>query len=272
MYNNSVDQDESDDSSISPYDICDVNCSYYEPGKLGLFSADKDINGSFFHLNCQGLVNHWDNFLSLLCDIQSEKFTFDVIGLSELFKIDGHNLDLPGYHSILGNTRRDCNRGGVGLYITNEKNYVVRDDLSIFIPNIFESLFVEIKNEHESNIIVGVLYRPNTAPKADLNIFVATFVELLDIINIERKQCVIKGDFNIDLLKYSEHGITNDFVNNVFNKSLIPVIIKPIGVDKWNRSNDFVNNVFNKSLIPVIIKPIGVDKWNRSYVHKLCYQ
>ncbi len=80
------------------------------------------------------------------------------------------------------------------------------------------------------------------------------------------------GHFNIDLLKYIEHGITNDFVNNVFNKSLIPVIIKPIGVDKWNRSNDFVNNVFNKSLIPVIIKPIGVDKWNRSYVHKLCYQ
>ncbi len=55
-------------------------------------------------------------------------------------------------------------RGGVGVFIKETLNYIIRENISVFIPHIFESIFIEIVNESERNIIVGVIYRPNTEP------------------------------------------------------------------------------------------------------------
>ena len=49
----------------------------------------------------------------------------------------------------------------------------------------------------------------------------------MDIINNEKKSCVIMGDFNIDLLKYSSHAKTNDYVDNVFTRGFVPLMTKP---------------------------------------------
>ena len=34
--------------------------------------------------------------------------------------------------------------GGVGIYVKNGIDYKIREDLSLFIPHIFESIFIEI--------------------------------------------------------------------------------------------------------------------------------
>ena len=130
----------------------------------------------FFHWNCQGIGAHWDNFKSLLCEIHGDTFSFDYIGISETFRTDIHNLNLPGYHDIISRTRENNSRGGVGLYINENIQFTIREDISVFIPHIFESIFIEVKTKHEKKQIVGVIYRPNTAPKADINIFSTTFI------------------------------------------------------------------------------------------------
>ena len=48
--------------------------------------------------------------------------------------------------------------------------FKVRTDLSILIPHIFESLYIEIVL-NDKNILVGTIYRPSTYPQADLDMF-----------------------------------------------------------------------------------------------------
>ena len=54
---------------------------------------------------------------------------------------------INGYHDILSNTRHDSEygHGGVGIYINENMSFLKRDDLTIFIPHVIESLFVEVK-------------------------------------------------------------------------------------------------------------------------------
>ena len=70
-------------------------------------------------------------------------------------------------------------RGGVGMYIKETHQFSERSDLSIFIPHIFESIFIETHINNKT-IIVGTIYRPNTPPKADIEIFTHTMIELLN--------------------------------------------------------------------------------------------
>ena len=87
----------------------------------------------------------------------------------------------------------------------HEINYKTRDDLGVFIPHVFESLFIEIgsKSDHKRSII-GVINRPNTAPKVDTDIFSSTLFDIMDSINNEHKHGIIMGDMNIDLLQFGE--------------------------------------------------------------------
>ena len=61
------------------------------------------------------------------------------------------------------------NRGGVGIFIKYSLDYCVREDISVFIPHICETVFIEIKNDNGRNTIVGMMYRPNTEPHADID-------------------------------------------------------------------------------------------------------
>ncbi|KAK2142464.1 hypothetical protein LSH36_951g01001, partial [Paralvinella palmiformis] len=73
-------------------------------------------------------------------------FFFNFIDISEVFRCDpDQRLSLPGFHEI--KTRlRDMNVDyrGVALLIKKSLDIKIRDDLSVFIPHMFESLFVEL--------------------------------------------------------------------------------------------------------------------------------
>jgi len=43
------------------------------------------------------------------------------------------------------------------------------EDLRVFIPHVYESLFIEMENECDAKLIAGVIYRPNTSPRADVD-------------------------------------------------------------------------------------------------------
>lgn len=90
---------------------------------------------------------------------------------------------------------------------------------------MFLSIFVEVNSKPNMKNIVGVIYRPNSQPKADLDIFMSTFSDLMISINNEKKHNTIMDDFNIDLLKYNLHEKTNDFVDNIIaNGYFLPTV------------------------------------------------
>ena len=120
---------------------------------------------SAFSLNCRSLSANWDSYNELLANINSSKFAFDLLGISELFNLPPDlSFELEGYHDIICKNRdpNDSVRGGVGLYIKKDIIYKDRPDLTLFIPHVIETIFVEIKVNNCKNIIVGNIYRPNT--------------------------------------------------------------------------------------------------------------
>ena len=51
-------------------------------------------------------------------------------------------------------------------------------DLSIFIPNVFESQFIKIETSHNKFTIIGNIYRPNTGPIASVKDFNKTEIKV----------------------------------------------------------------------------------------------
>ena len=153
---------------------------------------------------------------------------FDVIGITELFGMAQGECSIQGYHPLEFATRNDSNksRGGVGLYVKCKYKYKQRQDLSIFMPNIFESIFIEIIIDRK-NIIVGTVYRPNSYPKADIDVFMHTMNELQHLLGCEHKEVYIMGDMNIDLLNFTSHKKTGEYLENILAQGFLPLITKP---------------------------------------------
>ncbi len=226
LYNNEFTEDDIIDS---PYLSIDNTCDYYEPHNVEkLLNQNRSV--SLFCLNTQGLRAHWDVFNELI-DIMngdSSNGSFDVIGITELYSMERNECNLNSYHPIEFKTRNDTtgSRGGVGMYIKKEYQFHTRNDLSIFIPHILESIFVEIIRNNRS-ILVGTIYRPNTPPKADLDIFIHSMLELGSLLKRENMEVFLMGDTNIDLLKFKNNTKTDDYLENIFSSGFLPLITKP---------------------------------------------
>ena len=153
----------------------------------------------------------------------------------------------------------DC-RGGVALFIKDTVDFKIRNDLSVFIPHVYESIVIEISPESGKKIIVGVIYRPNTAPRADMDIFTTTLHEIIDQINMEHKLGVIMGDMNVDLLKYSSHDATDTYVDGIFSRGFIPRIFKPTRITHTSATlidHIITNDIAHSSTSGIIINDVA---------------
>jgi len=193
--------------------------SYYKPADFQRYIHTDVLRDqiSLFHLNCRGLSANWDSFHDLICNLRCFSFSFNVIGISEIYQCKNDaRLRLTGYHNIISRHREDGPRGGVGLFIKDNLIYKLRDDISVFIPHIFNQFFIEITNAHGKNLIIGVIYRTNSGPHAHLDIFSRTMQDIMDTIQHENKPCVFMGDMNIDLLKCGDHSKTNEYLDTTW--------------------------------------------------------
>ena len=173
---------------------------------------------------------------------------FDVIGISE-HKIHKSsekptaNLKIPSYHEFVFQPT-ETSHGGTGFYLKDYIDYVERTDLDFSSVGDFETSFIEIKFPKKKNLIIGCIYRHPTS-KISIQEFNQCFLEpLLQKINSENKQCVLMGDFNIDLLKCETHDNTNAFLNNLSSSFFSPYIIQPTRL----ASKTLIDNIFFNSL------------------------
>ncbi len=101
--------------------------------------------------------------------------------------------------------------GAVWVFLSTNILVTKSRDLSVFIPHVFESIFIEIENNtnNQKPIIIGVIYRPNTPPRADLDKSIESISTIIDRIASTNRKAIIMGDLNIDLLKYGSHNKTD---------------------------------------------------------------
>ena len=126
---------------------------------------------------------------------------------------------IEGYHNYIGTNGLSA-KGGCGFYINDSLNSMPRKDLNIKLKddnNEFESCWVEIINDKEPNILLGVFYRHTN--KKDTK-FTVSLLATLKKIRKENKKIIISGDFNFDLLQHEKNEEIDIFLNSMLGNNL----------------------------------------------------
>ena len=153
-----------------------------------------------FHLNISAL--HYD-FSELHILLGNCRVNFNIIGITESrLKRNQraiHNIDIPNYN--MQQRSAEGPSDSALIYIKNDIIYKVRNDLKIYQSEKLESVFIEIINSNNRNIIAGCIY---CHPSMEVNEFNSLFLNILIEKQLleKNKEIVLLGDFNIDLLNY----------------------------------------------------------------------
>ena len=186
------------------------------------------------------------NLTKLTDFLKTLNLDLSIIGISETW-LDGKNqncdyVGIEGYNFV-HESRTDRSGGGVGLFVNNNINFKLRPDLSTFDSQIMESLFTEIIRPKLSNIIIWNIYRP---PNSNMQMFIDKMNTIMSKVTNEQKECLLLGDFNIDLLRYNQHNITNDFLDTMFSHSFLPTINRPARITSHTATS--IDNIFSNCL------------------------
>ena len=124
--------------------------------------------------------------------------------------------------------------------ISNNLSYKPRNDLCNY-KSTEQSIFIEILIPKKTNVIVGSICRH---PHMDLNEFNDYCINnLLNKLSKENKTVFLLGDFNIDLLNYSQHSLTNEFLGSLSSHMLLSLIVKPTRIR--NNSKALIDNIYS---------------------------
>ena len=113
------------------------------------------------------------------------------------------------------------------------------------LPDISESLFIEIKRVGHKNLIIECIYRHHTPIPTFLTGFLG------DALNVVSKQpnkiCALMGDFNADLIKYATNANTGDFYDLLCSHAFRPLILQASRVT--TKSATLIDNIFINDML-----------------------
>ena len=204
-----------------------LDCSYYTDTR---FNDEININDglSIIHINCRSLSA---NFSRLADYLSGFNHMFDIIAVSETWLTSNSNpslFNLPGYE-FCHVDRKNKRGGGVAIYVNNNLNFEVRDNMCTVIDDVLECISVELFLPNK-NVIISCLYRQPGSPIISLNNFLETTFK-----NI-KSNLYICGDFNVNLLNYDNSSITRTFLDNMIGLGLFPLIDKPSRITRQSLS------------------------------------
>ena len=207
-------------------------------------------------LNIQSISSKFNEFHDFIQSFES--FKFDVICLQELWKMyDPNMFSLNGYHSLFFKSR--CNNvqgGGVGIFVNNQLKTTQLPELSTFIDKVIETIFIEIELPRGKKIVIGSIYRPNSAhtnisSSQQLEQFTIALNEIISKIANEGKKLYLLGDFNIDLLKLDQHKPSADYINNLFSLGCIQLLTLPTRC--INTSSTLIDHIVTNENLPSFV-------------------
>ena len=145
------------------------------------------------------------------------------------------------------------------------KEVVVLDFVSITNSNLSQDqicVFLVIHVKHNllrylklrKNLIIGVCYRP---PNQNVNDFNDKLHTALNLIDKERKDCVILGDFDIDLKKVDICNPVSEFLETFVSHSFEPLIRNPTRIS--DTSSSLIDSIFVNSNCDILSGTILSD-------------
>ena len=144
-----------------------TSCKYYTVSEF-YNSINNSRKFNIFHNNLNGLET---KFESLHHFLSNDSTKFDIIAIAETSQKKQNeefftNINLDGY--TLYSTPTNTSKAGTIIYTKNQYDITERHDLNI-CHNLYESIWIEIRNRSSKNIICGNIYRhPNDNIQASI--------------------------------------------------------------------------------------------------------
>ena len=225
------------------------SCSYTSYEEFSSILSDNPTETSAFHLNIASMSKHFDKLSTLLALLDCN---FSFIGISETRSIlDGETIPdaleqkddfpIPGYEKFF--TPTESSAGGVSLYVSKSLTSKTRKDLDrcCYLEKQLESVFVEIDRPKETNMIVGTIYRH---PCMSISEFNSEYLSpILYKIASEKKQILLLGDFNIDLLKCNDDNQVMSFLDIIGSHLVAPQILLPTRITEHSKT--LIDNILS---------------------------
>jgi len=238
----------------SPYNQEKFSCKYLNESDIST-SDDLSDNNFLLSFNIQCLSTKFSNFKELVFDFKKKPV---VILLQEVWHIENSKyFEIPGYHEPVFRTR-EGRGGGVGIFVRNDVNFEIC--VSPFHERIFESQLIKLKFSNDKNLYICNIYRPNTVPShltfiEHFELFLEYFNNLMDYLNEGRIKTIIGGDFNLNILNFSDNSSINNYINSTFSAGFIQTIIHPTRVQNNSATciDHFLTNLDRTLFVTKII-------------------
>jgi len=189
-----------------------------------------------------------------------KRMNLAVVALSEtrlISEIEDSEVNVPGY-SLVRCDGENRNTGGVMIYIRNDIKYevIVKEKI---VSNCW-CVAVEMRNNIYKGVIIVVYHSPS-ASDGDFLRFLEDVVDLL----VARGQCIMLGDFNIDLM--TDMFYAKKLISEMLCLGMKQYVDKPTRITK--NSQTLIDLVFANTKVNCNVYDKHVyDKDSRSFVVK----
>ena len=143
-------------------------------------------------MNARSLTSCIDQLRDFLAESANDLFS--AICIQEVWSAR-RTLLLPGYKPLISLTRDQEGMinpnvgGGVGIFVWECIDHELLPELSEFLPGIYESVWVKLKPNKQKKgkeVIIASIYRPNSAPRANVATALRTHLSILEKIKKDK--------------------------------------------------------------------------------------
>ena len=216
--------------------IIDQNLSNTADNHAGVYLEDYDNCDYVYRLtdvkkndlvviqpNIRGISSKKSQLIDLRNNTVVEKNP-DIMLLSETW-LTPFSLEFSiSSYSFIHQCRQNKKGGGVGILVSNDLKHRPRPELSSEMTKN-ECITIDIMLHNGEHCLVSSMYRP---PNGNGQSFLGCYNSILCQLKKENPKTIIVGlDHNLDLLKSSQHMVTNEFIQSNLDFGLMPTITKP---------------------------------------------
>jgi len=233
----------------SPYCNEKFNCQFLDETAFVTKYANNN-SLSIMSLNIQSLPSKYRELCEFIDLCSDNNCIPDIICLQELWHVvDPDLFRINGYQPLIYQCRRNSQGGGVGILLRDGISGVVNFK-PVFIEKVFESIFVDVQISGHKKLIIGSIYKPNSqysnlTLNEQFDVFLENLNNILEHMSNQLVDVVLAGDFNIDVLKYSNCNFATSYIDTLFSNGYLQLFTKPTRVSGNHASciDHFVSNI-----------------------------
>ena len=232
-----------------------IKSTYADLDSLPSLKITKKISFFILSINMQSIGAKFNNLLVFLTFLEENGILVDIINLQETWLsqtwLDNSENEqlyaIPGF-KLLSQGRICCAHGGLFTYVRDKYDATRRPLYKT--SKYYEAMFIDIKGENlRGKCTIANVYRPSTNTSdtdSDITGFIKEFEPILDKLDKEKKNLLISGDFNVNLLLTNRRECYQQFFDMLITRGLIPQATLPTRFA--SKSATLIDNIYVKPL------------------------